>query len=104
VALGTELGLSESDRLALHRGGFLHDVGKVGIPDSILLKTGALTPEEFALMQRHTVIGEALCGELKSLSEVRGIIRHHHERLDGSGYPDQLAGSDIPLLAQILNV
>jgi putative two-component system response regulator len=102
--LGIELGLSEIERKALHRGGYLHDLGKIGIPDSILLKPQALTPAEYELMKQHTVIGDTLCGNLRSLALVRPIVRHHHERLDGSGYPDGLRGSEIPLLAQIIGI
>ncbi len=85
-------------------GFFLHDIGKVGIPDSILMKPGPLTTQEYALMKEHTVIGDRLCGELRSLRRVRPIVRHHHERQDGSGYPDGLHGDAIPLLAQIMGV
>jgi putative two-component system response regulator len=102
--VGRELGLSEDDLLALEKGGYLHDVGKVGIPDSILLKKGRLTDEEFAIMKTHTVIGDRLCGELRSLRRVRPIVRYHHERLDGSGYPEGLRGDEIPFLARILSV
>jgi putative two-component system response regulator len=104
TALGAHLGLSEDQQLALHRGGYLHDVGKVGIPDSILLKPGSLTPEEYLVMQRHPVIGDSICREFRLLKDVIPIIRHHHERGDGSGYPDRLRGDDIPLLAQLLSV
>jgi putative two-component system response regulator len=104
TALGGRLGLADHQLLALNRGGFLHDVGKIGVPDAILLKPGRLTPEEYAVVQRHTVIGDALCSELRLLDDVRPIVRHHHERLDGSGYPDGLKGDAIPLLAQILSV
>ena len=104
TSLGTELGLDDEDIVALGRGGVLHDVGKVGIPDSILLKPGPLTAAQFEQMKLHTVIGDRLCGELRSLIRVRPIVRHHHERLDGSGYPDGLKGDAIPLLAQILSV
>jgi putative two-component system response regulator len=103
-ALGRTLGLGEDDVSALARGGFLHDVGKVGIPDAVLLKQGPLTREEYDLIKQHTVIGERLCGELRSLRNVRPIVRHHHERLDGSGYPDGLRDDAIPLLAQIMGV
>jgi putative two-component system response regulator len=89
---------------ALERGGILHDVGKIGIPDSILLKPGALTREEFDRMKQHTLIGDQLCSELRLLRAVRPIVRHHHERLDGSGYPDGLAGRQVPLVAQIMGV
>lgn len=104
TTLGTALGVTRSDLAALERGGYLHDVGKIGIPDAVLLKPGALTAEEFAIMQQHTVIGERLCGNLRSLAAVRPIVRHHHERLDGSGYPDRLRGDAIPLLAQIVGI
>jgi putative two-component system response regulator len=104
TALGRALGLDEDSIAALERGGYLHDVGKIGIPDSVLLKPGKLTSQEYTLMQQHTVIGERLCGNLKSLSAVRPIVRHHHERLDGRGYPDGLHGDAIPLSAQIVSV
>jgi putative two-component system response regulator len=104
VKLGAKLGLNKDDLSALARGGYLHDIGKVGIPDAILLKTGRLTEDEFRVMRQHTVIGDRLCGELRSLRRVRPIVRHHHERLDGSGYPDGLRGSAIPLLAQVMSV
>jgi putative two-component system response regulator len=104
TALGRALRLGEEDLAALYRGGFLHDVGKVGIPDSVLLKADQLTRVEYAAMQQHPVIGDRLCGELRSLRRVRPIVRHHHERLDGSGYPDGLKGDAIPVLAQIMGV
>jgi len=104
TALGRELRLSDGELAALRRGGHLHDVGKIGIPDYILQKKSRLTREEFEVMKRHTVIGESLCGNLRSLAPVREIIRHHHERLDGSGYPDGLRGNAVPLLAQIIAI
>ena len=104
VALGRSLGLPEEDLLALERGGYFHDIGKIGIPDAILLKKGKLTAAERRVMAQHPVIGERLCGNLRVLQRVRPIVRHHHERLDGSGYPDGLAGDDIPLLAQIIGI
>jgi putative two-component system response regulator len=103
-ALGRELRLDEEDIAALHRGGFLHDIGKVGIPDAILLKPARLTADEYEVMKQHTIIGDRLCGELRSLRRVRPIVRHHHERLDGSGYPDGLKGDAIPLFAQIMGI
>jgi putative two-component system response regulator len=103
-ALGRAIGLGEDDIGALERGGFLHDVGKVGVPDALLLKPGPLTPDEYEIIKRHTIIGDALCGELRSLKRVRPIVRHHHERLDGSGYPDGLRGEQVPLLAQIMSI
>jgi putative two-component system response regulator len=104
VALGHRLGLPEDDLAALHRGGYLHDIGKIAIPDAILRKPGPLDAAEYEAMKAHSEIGERLCGGLRFLSRVRLIVRHHHERLDGSGYPDGLRGNDIPLLAQIISV
>ena len=104
TALGRSINVSSDEMAALERGGYLHDVGKIGIPDSILLKPGPLTDDERLLMQRHTIIGERLCGNLRSLASVRPIVRWHHERLDGSGYPDGLRGHEIPLTAQIVGV
>ena len=104
VALGIALGLDRVSLLALYRGGYLHDVGKVGIPDSILFKPGKLTAEEWVTMRSHSVRGEEICRHLKSLSAVLPIIRHHHERWDGSGYPDGLRGDQIPLLARVLQI
>lgn len=104
VALGRAIGLSADDLWALRKGGLLHDVGKVGIPDAILLKQGRLTSEEYEIVKSHTVIGERLCSGLRSLASVRPIIRQHHERLNGSGYPDGLKGSEVSLLAQIIGV
>lgn len=104
VLMGQALNLSGVELTALYRGGFLHDIGKIGVPDSILFKNGGLTPEEWTVMRSHTVQGEALCRPLKSLAPVLPIIRHHHERFDGMGYPDGLRGERIPLLARILQV
>jgi putative two-component system response regulator len=102
--LGTMLDLPDDDLEALARGGYFHDIGKIALPDAILLKPGTLTREEFDRVKEHPVVGDRLCGDLRALSRVRGIVRHHHERLDGSGYPDGLKGDDIPLLAQIIGV
>ena len=104
VRVGRALGLPDEDVHALYRGGYLHDLGKVGVPDHVLLKPGPLTPEEFAVIEQHTVIGDNLCAPLQSLRRVRSIVRGHHERLDGSGYPDGLAGDAIDPLAQIVGV
>jgi putative two-component system response regulator len=103
-ALGADLHLHADDLASLERGGYLHDVGKISVPDAVLQKPSKLTTEEYETMKRHTVIGERLCGELRSLDTVRPIVRHHHERRDGSGYPDSLRGDDIPLLAQIVGI
>jgi putative two-component system response regulator len=102
--LGTILEVSEDDLITLGRGGYFHDIGKIALPDSILLKPGPLLPEEFELMKQHTIVGDRLCGNLRALHGVRMIVRHHHERLDGSGYPDGLRGDDIPLVAQIIGI
>ena len=104
TALGRRLGLGATDLQALHRGGFLHDIGMLTLPDSVLNKTGSLGPDEYELMKSHTIVGESLCGALRSLAAVRPIIRWHHERLDGSGYPDRLQGETVPLLAQIIGI
>ena len=104
MQLGRALGLPADDLDALHRGGYLHDVGKIGVPDSVLLKPGPLTPEEFELMKKHPEIGDSLCAPLQSLRRVRPIVLCHHERLDGSGYPAGLRGDDVPLLAQIVGI
>jgi putative two-component system response regulator len=104
TALGARLGLRDDQQVALRRGGFLHDVGKIGIPDAVLLKRGPLDAAEYALMQQHPVIGDNLCRELKLLADVRPIVRHHHERPDGTGYPDKLSGDQIPLVAHIMSI
>lgn len=104
TALGRAVGMGQHDVQTLHRGGFLHDIGMLAIPDGILRKTGSLDPDEYDLVKSHTIIGESLCGTLRSLQSVRPIVRHHHERLDGTGYPDGLRGDAIPLTAQIIGV
>ncbi|MCI0408744.1 MAG: response regulator [Acidobacteria bacterium] len=104
VALGRALDLPPDNLMALDRGGALHDLGKIGIPDSILLKPTALSESEWSIMREHPAIGERICLPLQSLKPVLPIIRHHHERWDGSGYPDGLAGEGIPLTARILQV
>jgi hypothetical protein len=102
--MGLALGLSRPELLALHRGAYLHDIGKISIPDRILLKDGKLTDQEWAIVKMHTVTGEEICRPMKSLSQVLPIIRHHHERWDGTGYPDGLVRGQIPLLARILQL
>jgi putative two-component system response regulator len=102
--LGRYLGLDEDSLTALKRGGYLHDLGKITVPDAVLKKHDNLTPEEWAIMRQHPVTGEKICKPLRSLRLVLPIIRHHHEHFDGSGYPDGLKGEDIPLLARILQV
>ncbi len=102
--LGEFLGLEEEDIVALRRGGILHDLGKIVIPDAILKKGSYLTPDEWKIMRQHPVTGEAICKPLKSLRRVLPIIRHHHEHWNGTGYPDGLRGEEIPKLARILQV
>ena len=104
VHIGQRVGLSPDYLKALQQGGALHDIGKIGIPESILLKPGRLTEEEFELMKQHPIIGERICKPLHSLRLVLPIIRHHHERMDGSGYPDGLRGEEIPITARITSV
>jgi len=104
VAVGKALGLGLEDLVALHRGGYLHDIGKIAISDAILFKPGPLTEEEWEQMRQHPIIGEQICRPMRTLAAVLPIIRHHHERWDGSGYPDGLRGESIPLLARILQL
>ena len=104
TAMGLTLGLPQDQILTLQRGGYLHDIGKVAIPDRILLKAGPLSPQEWEIMRSHTERGERICSSMRSLSSVLPIIRHHHERWDGSGYPDRLRGEEIPLLARIVQL
>jgi putative two-component system response regulator len=102
--LGRHLGLEEESIVALRRGGYLHDLGKIAVPDEILKKGSNLTPEEWLIMKRHPITGENICQPLKSLRLVLPIIRNHHEHSDGSGYPDGLRKGEIPLLPRILQV
>ena len=102
--LGGALGLDETDLGALERGGFLHDIGKIAVPDRVLLKRGTLDQQESRVMRKHPEVGDTLCAGLRSLQNVRPIVRYHHERLDGSGYPDGLRHGEVPLLAQIISV
>ncbi len=104
VELGIRLGLGRNELLALHRGGYLHDIGKIGIPDSILNKRGELSSEEWEIMRGHVIRGEEICRPMKSLAPVLPIVRYHHERWDGTGYPDGLRREEIPLLARILQI
>jgi putative two-component system response regulator len=104
AALGRHLGLDEDSIIALRRGGYLHDLGKIAVPDEILKKGSNLTPEEWDVMKRHPLTGENICKPLKSLRLVLPIIRFHHEHSDGTGYPDGLHKDQIPLLPRILQV
>ena len=102
--LGEQLGLSEDQITALRRAGVVHDVGKIAVPDAILLKPGRLTPDEWIIIREHSVVGERICAPLKSFRFVLPIIRHHHEKFDGSGYPDGLRGDAIPVTARVLQI
>ena len=103
-AFGEHLGMSRAEVRDLMWGGYLHDIGKVGIPDAVLLKPSKLTPEEWGIMQQHVLIGEKICQPLRTMRGVLPLIRHHHERWDGSGYPDGIAGEKIPYLAQVFQL
>ena len=102
--LGQQLGLAEDQITALRRAGIVHDVGKIAVPDAILLKPGRLTPDEWTIIREHSAVGERICAPLKSFRFVLPIIRHHHEKLDGSGYPDGLRGDAIPIAARVLQI
>jgi len=102
--MGERLGVPEEQIKALRRAGVVHDIGKVAVADSILLKPGPLTADETKVMQKHPVVGERICAPLKTFRLVLPIIRHHHEKHDGTGYPDGLQGEEIPLTARILQL
>jgi putative two-component system response regulator len=104
VEAGRLAGLDEETREALRQGGILHDIGKIGIPNEIINKAGLLTQKERIVMNKHPIIGERICEPLKSLRHLLPIIRWHHEKLDGSGYPDGLKGNGFPVPAQILQL
>jgi putative two-component system response regulator len=102
--LGQHLGLTGDEITSLRRAGVVHDIGKVAVPDAILLKPSRLSEEEWKVMKEHPVVGERICAPLKSFRSVLPIIRHHHEKLDGSGYPDGLRGDAIPVTARVLQI
>ena len=104
MRVAERLRLPEDLRVALRRGALIHDIGKLAVPEHILLKPGPLTSEERIIMQQHSITGERICAPLRSFRHVLPIIRHHHEKWDGSGYPDGLKGEQIPLTARILQV
>jgi putative two-component system response regulator len=104
AGLGQRIGLPEEQITALRRAGIVHDIGKVAVPDAILLKPSRLTAEEFRIVQQHPVVGERICAPLKSFRVLLPIIRHHHEKLNGSGYPDGLKGDAIPITARVLQI
>lgn len=102
--LGERLGLSQNELEFLKKGAILHDIGKIGIPDGILNKPGPLTKEEFDIMKTHTIIGEKIIRSLKSFNDIKSIIRHHHEKIDGGGYPDGIKGSEIDVYTRIVAI
>jgi len=104
ASLGEHLGLVEDEITALRRAGIVHDIGKVAVPDAILLKPSRLNEEEWKLIKEHPAVGERICAPLKSFRLVLPIIRHHHEKLDGTGYPDGLRGEAIPITARVLQI
>jgi len=104
VRVGRILGLGDEDLRTLHLGGVLHDIGKIAISDLILNKPGRLDPEEFSLMKTHASVGAELLSPMRTLERVSPLVRHHHEKLDGSGYPDGIGGSEISLLVRITSV
>jgi HD-GYP domain-containing protein (c-di-GMP phosphodiesterase class II) len=104
MSIARKNGCSQEEIAKLNISGNLHDIGKIGIPDNILLKPGRLTDAEFKIIKKHPVIGSNIIGHLGMWTDEQGIIRHHHERFDGKGYPDNLKGEDIPFLARILSV
>lgn len=104
LRIGRRLNLSPSELRSLVLAAEMHDVGKIGVPDAILTKPGPLTDEEFAVVQYHTERGHAIAGRVRALNDLAAVIRAHHERMDGSGYPDGLAGEQIPLLSRIIAV
>jgi len=103
-AIGVRMGLGTADLDALYRGGLIHDIGKIGVPDSILLKPGPLDREEETRMHLHPLIGENIVAPLRTGQNLLPIIRNHHEHFDGTGYPDRLSGNNIPRLARIVSV
>lgn len=102
--LGEKLGLPEEQIKALRRAGIVHDIGKVVVPDAILLNPDPLSPEDMAIMRKHPIVGEHICKPMRTFRLVLPIIRHHHEHRDGSGYPDGLRGDEIPVTASILQL
>lgn len=104
LELGKHLGVSSYDAQVLRKGGMLHDIGKIAIPDSILLKPGRYTPEEFGVMKSHPTLGCEICGKLRTVRDALPLIRHHHEKLDGSGYPDGLSKDAVSPLVRVVSI
>nr|WP_092070969.1 HD-GYP domain-containing protein [Dendrosporobacter quercicolus]NSL48436.1 HD-GYP domain-containing protein [Dendrosporobacter quercicolus DSM 1736]SDM16835.1 metal dependent phosphohydrolase [Dendrosporobacter quercicolus] len=104
LLLARRIGLTEMDQQLIHIGAHLHDIGKIGVPDEVLNKPGRLTDEQFSMIKQHPVIGYHIVSKVSWFGGISGIVRHHHERFDGKGYPDGLAGTNIPLGARIVAV
>jgi putative nucleotidyltransferase with HDIG domain len=102
--IARRMGLSEADQQLAHLSGLLHDIGKVGLPAGILEKTGPLTLEERRVMEEHSVIGDRILSNVAQYGELAKIVRHHHERVDGNGYPDRIEDARIPLISKIIAV
>jgi HD-GYP domain-containing protein (c-di-GMP phosphodiesterase class II) len=98
------MGLSDADQELAHLCGLVHDIGKIGLPPGLLEKEGPLTLEERRQMQQHSAIGERILAKVEDYADIARVVRHHHERVDGHGYPDGLEGTDIPLLSRIVSV
>ena len=104
LVIGAELQLAQDQLDTIYRGGLLHDIGKIGVPPAILDKAGPLTEDEIAIVQQHPPVGARILAPIKAFEDAIPIVRHHHERWDGNGYPDRLAAEEIPLLARVLAV
>jgi HD-GYP domain-containing protein (c-di-GMP phosphodiesterase class II) len=104
LRIGTTMGLSEPQLRTLELAGLLHDVGKIGVPEAILRKVGPLNDDEYEIVKRHVEIGEGIVRQIEGAAQIAEIVRHHHERWDGKGYPDGLSGEESSLLARILAV
>src|SRR5439155_6970629 len=100
--IAAEAGLSENEVERVYMAGLLHDVGKIGVPESVLQKPGRLTPEEFEQMKKHPAIGARILQDVKQIQDIIPGVMHHHERYDGKGYPAGLSGQDIPLMGRII--
>src|SRR2546425_11039490 len=103
-SLARLIGLDAEDQEVAYHAGLLHDIGQIGLPEALLTKQGSLTPDEFAQIQRHTILGAEIAGPFRPAAVLAPAIRHHHERWDGTGYPDKLQGPAIPMMARIVSV